>query len=101
MPWISGGEQVSREYYIVTTAHRAIWPTGVLLSWAANQSGYSTFLEKAGRYSEREAREICKPRDSQCPPVDFMVPCEVVEAHAVRVVDIDKLRELTTAEVSK
>jgi len=81
-----------KEYYIITTHHEALWPRGVLLFWAANRSGYSTFLEKAGRYSETEAKDICAHRgDVQ---VDFMVPCEQIEALAVRVVDIDNLYEL-------
>ena len=81
------------EYYIITTAHTAIWPGGVILFWAANREGYSTFLEKAGRYSEAEAKEICTFRHrNTADQVDFMVPCEEVEAQAVRVVDIDKLR---------
>lgn len=90
---------VTREpqYYIITTAHQAIWPGGVLLFWAANHSGYSTFLEKAGRYSEDEARKICKPRDKGIGLQEFMVKCEVVEASAVRVVDLDLFQKLTAS----
>ena len=82
-----------KEFYIITTHHEALWPRGVLLFWAANRSGYSSFLEKAGRYSEEEARKICTHR-GEYTLVDFMVPCEVIEAQAVRVVDIDKLNSL-------
>lgn len=82
------------EFYIITTHHEALWPRGVLLFWAANRSGYSTFLEKAGRYSEEEAKDICTHRGKDT-LVDFMVPCDVIEAQAVRVVDLDKLNSLT------
>jgi hypothetical protein len=84
-----------QEYYILTKAHEALWPGGVILFWAADWSGYSSFLEQAGRYSFDEAKEICNTRDRHCPPLDFMVPCEVVDAQAVRVVDIDKFGTLT------
>jgi hypothetical protein len=77
----------TEEFYIITTAHKALWPGGVILFWAAERSGYSTFLEKAGRYSEADATDICKSSISQ----SFMVPCEEIESQAVRVVDIDKL----------
>jgi hypothetical protein len=83
-----------QEYYILTKAHEAIWPQGVILFWAENHNGYSTFLEKAGKYSEEEARDICRIRGDYG-PVDFMVPCEIVDAQAVSVVDIDKFAELT------
>jgi hypothetical protein len=87
---------MEQQYYIITTAHEAIWPGGVLLFWAANECGYSTFLEQAGRYSEEQAKKICKSRDSVIGQEDFMVPCEAVEAEAIRVVDIDKLQKLVT-----
>lgn len=80
-----------KEYYIATKSHESIWPGGVILFWAPKSNGYSTFLEAAGRYSEDEAKKIVShPRST-----DFMIPCESVEAVAVRVVDIDKFRELT------
>jgi hypothetical protein len=88
------------EFYIVTTAHEAIWPRGVILFWAANESGYSTSLEHAGRYSEDQAKKITSLRRDDWKPLDFMVPCEVVEAAAIRVVDIDKLRTLVAAEAA-
>lgn len=80
---------MTNEFYIITTAHEAIWPRGVLLFWAANQNGYSTSLEGAGRYSEVEARDITRKRRDGWKPLDFMVPCEEIEAAAIRVVDID------------
>lgn len=83
-----------QEYYILTKAHEALWPRGVILFWAANEAGYSTTLEHAGRYSEEKAKRISKPRDRGIGQEDFAVPCEVVEAQAVRVVDIDKFEGL-------
>lgn len=84
-----------KEFYIITIAHKALWPRGVLLFWGPNNHGYSTCLEQAGRYSEEEAKEIVKPRDKGHAPVDFMVPCEQVEAQALRVVDSTKFTEFT------
>lgn len=83
-----------QEYYILTKAHEAIWPRGVILFWAANEAGYSTTLELAGRYSEESANNICKRRDNGIWKQDFMVPCEVIDAQAVRVVDIDKFSDV-------
>lgn len=80
---------MGQEYYIATKAHEAIWPRGVVLFWAPNGSGYSTCLERAGRYSEEDAKKITHHHG-----IDFMIPCEVVEQHAIRVVDIDLLRKL-------
>lgn len=82
-----------KEFYIITTHHESLWPRGVLLFWAANRSGYSSFLEKAGRYSQEEAKSICEFRGG-----DYMVPCEQIEEMAVRVVDYDKLHELTNGK---
>jgi len=72
------------EYYIITKAHEALWPRGVMLFWAADEKGYSSFLEKAGRYDEARAEAICK-----FSPDARMVPCEVIEGKAIRVVDYD------------
>lgn len=77
------------EYYIITTRHRAIGPAGVLLFWGPNRSGYRTILEQAGRYTEAEAKDITELRGG-----DYMVPCHLVDQHAVRVVDFDKLHTL-------
>ena len=82
-----------QQYYILTKAHKALWPRGVILFWAENRGGYSTFLEKAGRYSEDEAKSICGLRGQ-----DYMVPCDVIEAQSVRVVDIDKFNDLVKEE---
>jgi hypothetical protein len=88
-------EKSMSEYFIVTTAHKGIWPRGVVLFWAADRGGYSTFLEMAGRYSEADAKDICNSRGHV--QEDFMVPCELVEREAVRVVDLDKMGKLIEA----
>lgn len=80
------------EYYIITTRHAALWPRGVLLFWAENQKGYSSFLEKAGKYSEQEAKSICGNGPKQ---TEFMIPCNKIEEVAIRVVDLDKMKEFT------
>lgn len=33
---------------------------GVIIWWGPHQRGYTTSLSRAGRYSEEEARAICK-----------------------------------------
>ena len=78
-----------REYYIITTRHKALIGA-VLLFWAPNKSGYSYTLGNAGRYSEQEANKIADPDHGT-----YMVPCDSVDKVAWRVVDIDKFKELT------
>ena len=77
-------------YYIATKNHEYIWPGGVILWWGPDASGYSTTLDMAGKYTYERASKICGKGQRGG---DFMVPVE--KAEAVRVVDIDKLRELT------
>jgi hypothetical protein len=86
--------KMSDQFYIVTKAHEAIWPRGVLLFWGPDSNGYSTTLEHAGKYSREEALKICRLRPQMGKPLDFMIPCEAVDASAVRVVDLDKFKEL-------
>jgi hypothetical protein len=81
-----------RQYYILTKAHKAIWPGGTILFWGPDEKGYTTMVERAGKYSEAHALRIVATRDGKS---DFMVPCEVVEAAAIQVVDIDRFDELT------
>jgi hypothetical protein len=80
-------------YYIATTSHAALWPRGVILWWAPDHSGYSTFLEKAGKYTEAEARRIVTKSEDH-PQTDWMVPVETADGAAIRVVDLDRLHEL-------
>lgn len=87
---------MSQDYYIITTNHESLWPRGVLLFWGPDHRGYSSFLEKAGRYSEEAAKEIVSFRGG-----DYMVPCDLVDAQSVRVVDIDKLKPLADAYFAK
>lgn len=85
-----GAEQPEEQFYVATLSHDALWPRGVILWWAANRSGYSSFLEKAGKYSREEAQSIVSHRGG-----DFMVPCATADSKAVRVVDLDLFKELT------
>lgn len=85
------------EFYIITKAHEAIWPRGVILFWGPNHSGYSTTLELAGRYNREEAESICNVRPQGSEPLDFMVPCSVVKQASRRIVDIDLFKSLTAA----
>ena len=85
------------KYFILTKAHEAIWPRGVILFWGPNSNGYSTTLELAGRYTKDEAESICKLRPQSGNPLDFMVPCETVEAQSRRIVDIDQFNALLAA----
>jgi hypothetical protein len=100
---VAGGGIMPEElFYIATKNHEALWPrkmtsakgrktfVGVVLWWAPNSEGYSTFLDGAGKYTREEAEGIVSRRGG-----DFMVPCAVAEASTVRVVDIDKFKELT------
>jgi hypothetical protein len=85
-----------REYYLITKAHEAIWPRGVMLFWAKDERGYSTSLELAGRYDEERAEAICK-----FSPDTWMVPCEALEAKAIRVVDYDLYHIFTKEEYKR
>lgn len=79
------------EYYILTKAHEAIWPGGVILFWGPDEKGYTTMVEKAGKYSEAHSKRVVAGRDGKS---DFRVPCEVIEAATISVVDIDRFDEL-------
>lgn len=79
----------NEQFYVLTKAHEAIWPRGVILFWGPNRSGYSTTLELAGRYSKDEAESICKVRPQGSEQIDFMVPCSTVEQASRRIVDLD------------
>jgi hypothetical protein len=50
--------KMSDQFYIVTKAHEAIWPRGVLLFWGPDSNGYSTTLE---HYVTDEAGAIREP----------------------------------------
>jgi hypothetical protein len=83
---------MEQEYYIITTRHRAIWPTGVLLFWGPDHCGYAATLENAGKYSEYEAKKIC---DSGRLQTEFMVPCEEIEKASRRIVGLGKMKDFT------
>ena len=56
------------------------------LFWKPKSCGYTRIIEKAGKYSEEEAKKICRLRGEE-----FMVPCELIESKAIRVVDFDEI----------
>ena len=75
----------AQQYYILTTAHGG---HDIALFWGPDSGGYETIIDNAGRYSKEEADRIVKLRGEE-----YMIPCEVVEARAVRMVPWDLIRE--------
>jgi hypothetical protein len=71
---------VSKEYYIYSfhsTPDLMLW-------WRANNAGYTTRLDDAGRYTEEQVRAEPDYYDNRTETV--AVPCDVVDDAAVRVV---------------
>jgi hypothetical protein len=66
------------------------------LFWRPNRSGYTQQLEEAGRYSKKEADEICSMRGEE-----FAVPCELIEQASVRLVKFDAVIKFAPAEVRR
>ncbi len=54
--------------YLVWSHEHSAW-------WRPNSLGYTTFMDKAGRYSREEAIEICRGRgqDPKKPPPELPV----------------------------
>ena len=75
----------AQQYYILTTAHGG---HNVALFWGPDSGGYEKNIDKAGRYSKEEADRIVRLRGAE-----FMIPCEVVESRAVRMVYWDSVQE--------
>ena len=68
-------------YYILSLK----WSVGDLFVWwQSNNSGYTSNLEKAGKYSREQVGE--KPDYYDNGKDTLAVPCELVEKEAVRVV---------------
>jgi hypothetical protein len=57
--------------------------------WGPNHNGYTTDIDKAGRYTKDEADKIYRNR----PKLDKPIPWSKVEPLIVRHVHIDKVRE--------
>jgi hypothetical protein len=74
------------EYYIVMESPHG---SDYALFWRANEAGYTRQLDRAGRYSQERAQQICSIRGEE-----FMLPCEDVDSLAVRVADWDQLISL-------
>jgi hypothetical protein len=74
-------------YYIMESDKSVFWE-GIALWWGPNNSGYTQFLENAGKYTKERAEEICNHPYSTstmhlCSEVDnaakVMIPTEYVE----------------------
>lgn len=68
----------TREFYIVSLAERG--HGDVLLFWKPDAAGYTTDVDRAGRYT---AAEACR---CECDGKAKAVPCREVETRAMRVV---------------
>jgi hypothetical protein len=81
-----------QEYYIVTTTQA----DGCLMYWRPKECGYTRYIELAGRYSEDSAKKIVRMRTGDDhEPVEYMIPCELIEKEAMRVVDYDRLESFS------
>lgn len=81
------------EYYIVMKNPHG---SDYALFWGPNSEGYTRIIDNAGKYSEKQAKRICKMRGEE-----FMVPCEVVELAAIRVADWEALYEIDRSSCFK
>jgi len=84
---IRGGCAMSR-YLIQDTRPNDLYP-GMCVWWAPDRKGYVTDLNRAGRYSEDEARSQERDR-----PTDRAVPEHAAVALAVSCVDSGQLRSV-------
>jgi hypothetical protein len=76
------GKEMTQYYIVLNSPHGSDYA----LFWRSNEEGYTRIIDKAGKYSEDDAKRICRMRGKE-----FMVPCEVVEKAAVRVADFGDL----------
>jgi len=76
------GKEMTEYYIVLNSPHGSDYA----LFWRPNSQGYTRQIDLAGRYSEKKAKEICRMRGEE-----FMVPCDEVEAVAVRVADWSEL----------
>jgi hypothetical protein len=74
---------MSKEYYIYSF-HSS---PDLMLWWRANNAGYTTRLDDAGRYTEEQVRAEPDYYDNRTETV--AVPCDVVDDAAVRVLPND------------
>lgn len=72
-------EAAAAEFYLLST-NRQIGD--VLLWWGPDRSGYTTVLDRAGRYSEAQARSIAKGHAADV----VAIPCHEADARAIRTV---------------
>ena len=76
----------SRMYYIQDTRQ---YVGNCVYWWGKNRSGYTTHLDQAGEYTEEEAREIARARDTE-----KAIPCDVVREAASLQVDAQRLARI-------
>ncbi len=55
--------------YLLLSLHKPTFNKDLALWWAPNSLGYTIDVNKAGRYGEREAREICSHKDAVMVPI--------------------------------
>ena len=75
------------EYYILSLKYSVGASCVVLLWWRPKNSGYTMFLEAAGRYTHSEVTG--KPGYYNDGEATLAIPCHEVEALAHRAVDVD------------
>jgi hypothetical protein len=68
-----------KEYYILSINHTRGY---VVSLWRPNNSGYTIYLEQAGRYSEEQVKKNQQYYDNKV--TTMAVPCEDVEKMALR-----------------
>jgi len=57
-----------------------------VLWWGVNGGGYTTDIEKAGKYTEDEAQKICKNRNT-----DRAFPCKYIDSIISKHVDMQNV----------
>ena len=57
-----------------------------ILWWGINRSGYTTDIDKAGKYTESEAQKICRDRKT-----DRAFPCKYIDSVISKHVDMQRV----------
>lgn len=84
---MSDAQKTDEKIYLVyTTVEEG--HGGVYLWWGPNRSGYTRYVEEAGRYTLNEAKSIIRMRGQE-----GAVPLDVVLENASSVLKIGKLHE--------
>lgn len=80
---MSTDNQEPQLYYLLSLKY-TLPRNNVLTWWGKDRCGYCWDLEKAGKYTEQEAKKLVGDGETT-----VMVPCEKAEAQAKRVVMYD------------